>query len=31
MELVEDRHGKSALIITSQVPVSKWHDIIGEQ
>ncbi len=31
MELVEDRHGKSALIITSQVPISKWHEIIGEQ
>ena len=31
MELVEDRYGKSALIITSQVPVSKWYDIIGEQ
>ena len=31
MELVEDRHGKSALIITSQVPVNKWYDIIGEQ
>lgn len=30
MEIIEDRHGKSALIITSQVPVSKWHDIIGE-
>jgi len=31
MELIEDRHGKSALIITSQAPVSKWHDIIGEK
>jgi DNA replication protein DnaC len=31
MELVEDRHGKSALIITSQVPVSKGYDIVGEQ
>lgn len=31
MELIEDRHGKSALIITSQVPVSKWYEIIGEQ
>jgi DNA replication protein DnaC len=31
MELIEDRHGKSALMITSQVPVSKWHDVIGEQ
>lgn len=31
MELVEDRHGKGALIITSQLPISKWHDVIGEQ
>lgn len=31
LELIEDRHGKSALIITSQVPVSGWHAIIGEQ
>lgn len=31
MELVEDRHAKGALILTSQLPVSKWHDLIGEQ
>lgn len=31
MEIMEDRHGKSSTIITSQVPVSKWHDVIGEQ
>lgn len=31
MELIEDRHGKGALIITSQLPVNKWHDLIGEQ
>ncbi|HWR32705.1 MAG TPA: IS21-like element helper ATPase IstB [Chitinophagaceae bacterium] len=31
MEIIEDRHGKSSTIITSQVPVSIWHDIIGEQ
>lgn len=31
MEIIEDRHGKSSTIITSQIPVSKWHDIIGEQ
>jgi DNA replication protein DnaC len=31
MELVEDRHGKGAIIITSQLPVAKWHDLIGEQ
>ena len=31
MEIIEDRHGKSALIITSQLPVSKWYEMIGEQ
>lgn len=31
MEIIEDRHGKSTTIITSQVPVNKWHEIIGEQ
>lgn len=31
MEIIEDRHGKSTTIITSQVPVTLWHEIIGEQ
>ena len=31
MEIMEDRHGKASTIITSQVPISKWHEIIGEQ
>jgi len=31
MEIVEDRHGKRSTIITSQWPVSDWHEIIGEQ
>lgn len=31
MEIIEDRHGKGSIIITSQVPVSKWHEIIGEK
>ncbi len=31
MEIIEDRHGKGSTLITSQVPVSKWYDIIGEQ
>lgn len=31
MEIIEDRHGKSSTIITSQVPVTMWHEIIGEQ
>ncbi len=31
MEIIEDRHGKCSIIITSQVPVSKWHEVIGEK
>lgn len=31
MEIMEDRHGKSSTIITSQLPVSKWHEVIGEE
>lgn len=31
MEIIEDRHGKGSIIITSQVPVSKWHELIGEK
>lgn len=31
MEIIEDRHGKGSTIITSQVPVSEWYEIIGEQ
>ena len=31
METVEDRHGKNAFIIASQLPVANWYDIIGEE
>jgi DNA replication protein DnaC len=31
MEIIEDRHQKSSTIITSQVPVSKWYEVIAEQ
>jgi DNA replication protein DnaC len=31
MEIMEDRHGKSSTIITSQLPVNLWHEVIGEQ
>lgn len=31
MEIIEDRHGKGSTIITSQLPVGKWHEAIGEQ
>jgi hypothetical protein len=30
MEIVEDRHGRGSTLITSQLPVDKWHDVIGE-
>ena len=30
LELLEDRIGSGALIITTQLPVSKWHEYIGE-
>jgi len=31
LEIIEDRHGKNSLIITSQLPVSQWYDIIGDK
>lgn len=31
LEIIEDRHGKASTIITSQIPVSLWHEVIGEQ
>jgi DNA replication protein DnaC len=31
LEIIEDRHGKMATIISSQMPVNKWYDIIGEK
>lgn len=31
MEIVEDRHKKSSMIITSQLPVNFWHEVIGEK
>ena len=31
LELIEDRHGKKSTIITSQLPVNEWYDVIGEK
>jgi len=31
MEIIEDRHGKRSTIITSQLPVMEWHDVISEK
>ena len=30
LQIMEDRHGKAATIITSQLPISKWHEYIGD-
>lgn len=29
MDIIDDRHGKKSTIISSQIPVSAWYDIIG--
>ena len=31
LEIIEDRHGKGSVLITSQVPVAGWYEIIGEK
>ena len=31
LELMEDRHGSHSTLITSQVPVQKWHAAIGDK
>ena len=31
LEIVEDRHKKSSMIITSQLPVNCWYEVIGEK
>jgi len=30
MEIVEDRYEAGSILITSQLPVDAWHDVIGE-
>lgn len=30
LQILEERHGKHATLITSQLPVSAWHDYINE-
>ncbi len=31
LEIIEDRHEARSTILTSQVPVEKWHEIIGDK
>jgi DNA replication protein DnaC len=30
LEIVDDRYERGSLLITSQVPVSKWHEVIAD-
>lgn len=30
LEILEDRHGTRSTLATSQLPIEKWHDIIGD-
>lgn len=30
LEVIEDRHGRRATLITSQLPVEHWHELIGD-
>ena len=30
LEIVDDRHGSGATLITSQFPVAQWHEVIGD-
>ena len=30
LEIVDDRYEKGSLLMTSQVPVKRWHELIGD-
>ncbi|MBM1175514.1 IS21-like element helper ATPase IstB [Microvirga arabica] len=30
LEILDDRHGRASTIVTSQVPVDTWHNLIGD-
>lgn len=30
LEVLEDRYGRASTVVTSQLPVAKWHDWIGD-
>jgi len=31
LEIIEDRHGKKSTIIASQIPITKWYDMLEEE
>jgi DNA replication protein DnaC len=30
LEIVDDRHGRASTIVTSQLPVDHWHEVIAD-
>lgn len=30
LELLDDRHDKAATLVTSQLPIDRWHDWLGD-
>ena len=30
LEILEDRHGRGSTMVTSQLPVEHWHEIVGD-
>jgi DNA replication protein DnaC len=30
LEIAEERYGRDATLITSQLPVDRWHNVIGD-
>ncbi len=31
LEILEGRHNKGSIIVTSQLPVKGWYEVIGEK
>ena len=30
LEILEDRYGNRSTLVTSQLPITKWHELIGD-
>jgi DNA replication protein DnaC len=30
MEIIDERYGRKATVVTSQLPIDTWHDMIGD-
>jgi DNA replication protein DnaC len=30
LEILEDRHGSRSTLVTSQIPIDQWHELIGD-